>query len=124
MEIKHFIEDKVQYYQLYAACPECSENGKPCSVGSWVCGECGGDIYVGDNAHIYCSKCKKDFKVIYAHYMCPCCSSGVLCNTVEYTPQPNPSYLSVSMPGSLSRITGLVWFNKYVEELMKQFKQL
>ena len=119
MEIKHFINEDVEYYQLYAGCPECLKNGTPCSADFWVCGECGGDIYVGDNAHIYCSKCEKDFKAIYAHYICPFCSSGVLCNTVEYSPQPNIS-TSLSMAATPSSVAGLAWLNKFVKELMKQ----
>lgn len=119
MEIKHFIKEQVEYYQLYAGCPECLKNGTPYSADFWVCGECG-DIYVGDNAHIYCSKCEKDFKAIYAHYMSPCCSSGVLYNTVEYSPQPNIS-ASLSMAATQSSVAGLAWLNKFVKELMKQY---
>ena len=119
MEIKNFIKEGIIYYQLYVSCPECMKNGSPCDPSFWVCGECGGDIYVGDNAHMYCSKCEKDFKAIYAHYICPCCSSGVLCNTVEFTSQPNIS-TSLSMAATLSSVAGLAWLNKFIEELMKQ----
>ena len=108
MEIKHFVKEEVEYHQLYGECPECSKNAD-----FWVCGECGGDIYLGDNAHIYCSKCKKDFKAIYAHYICPCCSSGVLCNTVVYTPRPN-SLSNIPLPAA-----GIDWLCKFVQELKK-----
>lgn len=72
---KHFSKDGVEYFQLYIPCPSCIEEGKPTQRSYWTHANCGGELYVGDNAHLYCEKCGKSEIVFKCRYMCPNCSN-------------------------------------------------
>lgn len=73
--MKHFSKDEVEYFQLYIPCPSCIERGKPTQPSYWTHADCGGDLYVGNNAHLYCEKCGKSEIVSKCKFMCPCCSN-------------------------------------------------
>lgn len=76
----YFDKEGVNYFQLYIKCPVCLEEFGQIEALEpiyWthdykVNGEaCGGDIYVGDNAHYYCKKCGHTSHVVNWAYKCP-----------------------------------------------------
>lgn len=73
--IIHFSKEGVEYFLLYISCPSCIEGGKPTQASYWTHADCGGDLYVGDNAHIYCEKCGKSEIVSKCKFMYPYCSN-------------------------------------------------
>lgn len=71
MEIDRIKIDDVVYYRLYARCPECLEQGRHVNQDFWTHADCGGDIYIGDNATFYCAKCNESIPWIRAEFECP-----------------------------------------------------
>lgn len=45
------MKDGTRYFKLYCKCPNCTENGENVPPSFWYCESCGGEIYLGDNAH-------------------------------------------------------------------------
>lgn len=75
--LKHFNLDGIEYFQLYIPCPVCLEKGWPTQPTYWLHGaiingtECGGEMYVGENAFYYCKKCGRTEPVLNYGYSCP-----------------------------------------------------
>lgn len=69
--MNRFSKDGVEYFQLVIPCPSCLENGKPTQTMTWTHSECGGDMYVGENAFYYCKKCGHTAPVVLWAYSCP-----------------------------------------------------
>lgn len=71
MAIEHFSQSGIEYFQLFIPCPSCIEKGKPTQPSYWTHSECGGDLYVGENAFYYCKKCGHTRPVMLWKYSCP-----------------------------------------------------
>ena len=71
MEIDRIKIDDVVYYRLYVRCPECLEQGRHVNQDFWTHADCGGDIYIGDNAHFFCNRCKTTVPILNCSYECP-----------------------------------------------------
>ena len=69
--IKNFTKDGVEYYSLYVACPNCIMEGRPAQPVFWIHDNCGGQMYIGDDAHVYCEKCKSKFPIPNCQFECP-----------------------------------------------------
>ena len=119
MELKSFIKDGVKYYQLFAPCPKCVELGHYVTPQKWICEKCGGDIYVGDNAHLYCPECENDFKMVFAHLGCPHCLQYGYENVVKFDPGIPHSYQELAFIGACM-VHSPMWIKNFVEELVKQ----
>ena len=119
MELKSFIKDGVKYYQLFAHCPTCVELGHYVTPQKWICEKCGGDIYVGDNAHLYCPECENDFKMVFAHLGCPHCLQYGYENVVKFDPGIPHSYQELAFIG-VCMVHSPMWIKNFVEELVKQ----
>lgn len=118
MELKSFIKDGVKYYQLFAPCPTCVELGHYVTPQKWICEKCGGDIYVGDNAHLYCPECENDFKMVFAHFECPCCRQDGCENIIKFDRRIPHNYPSL---GAICLYRGSpLWIKTFLEELRKQ----
>lgn len=62
--------DGVTYVRLEMPCPVDEEfHGHNRHL--WQHSGCGGDMYLGDNATFYCSKCKESIPCILAKFECP-----------------------------------------------------
>lgn len=62
----------IHYIRLISSCPVCfevSEIHTPKTY--WMHEECHGDIYIGDNATLYCKHCGKKVSIENAIFMCP-----------------------------------------------------
>ena len=71
MALNQIQENGVSYFQLYIACPVCFENGRNTPRSFWEHYNCGGDIYIGENAFYKCKKCGHSSHVKYWGYNCP-----------------------------------------------------
>lgn len=71
--IDSFVKDGTQYFELYCKCPNCIEVGRDVSPSFWYCESCGGEIYVGDNAHLYCKECGRERNIMHSAFKCPNC---------------------------------------------------
>ncbi len=75
MELKKIEKDGAVYFQLYVECPSCSEAGnRSVPAVFWTHADDDGDIYIGDNAHILCEKCGKEFHVSEVIFGCSVCN--------------------------------------------------
>lgn len=119
MELKSFIKGGVEYYKLFAPCPKCCELGHHiCPPRVWICGECGGDVYVGSNAHLFCLKCEKDFKLVFAHFECPDCRHNGFENIVNFDCRIPHSYPALAYVATYN--ADLKWSLNLIKELNNQ----
>ena len=72
-QIDRLIKDGTPYYELYCKCPNCVEVGKDVPPSLWHHEHCDGEIYVGENAHLYCRKCGRERHIMYSAFKCPDC---------------------------------------------------
>lgn len=70
---KYFLKGGTHYYELYCSCPNCTENEGNVPRSLWHCESCGGDIYVGCNAHLYCKECGRERHIMHSAFKCPLC---------------------------------------------------
>jgi hypothetical protein len=63
----------VTYFTLHIACPVCREKGITTPQTNWIhaYNNCGGLIYVGENAYYYCDDCGHTEFVQHWKYKCP-----------------------------------------------------
>lgn len=116
MDIKSYEKDGISYYQLYISCPVCYERGKMLPQTYWSHGEdCGGDIYIGENALYRCSKCGFTSHVMNWKYKCP-----------EHSTDAENAYIGVSgaalasvvsMAGQLTVKAGVAWLQEFLKNL-------
>ena len=59
------------YYRLRYHCPVCIERGYQPEMRFWKHGDCGGDMYLGGNAHFMCDKCGETDHIMNYGYSCP-----------------------------------------------------
>lgn len=111
-----FEKDDAQYHQLYCQCPICVANGKTVPPSFWIHAGCGGDIYIGDNAHLYCSLCGKESHVTCSTYACPeHCNVDEKLVDLDYRPY-IPDFHTPPL-GLLVKVAGIVWLRKYLKNL-------
>lgn len=70
-DCKEFEMGGTKYYRLLMRCPVCVERDWPTVLDYWQHADCGGNIYLGDDATFYCSKCHETIPCLLAHYHCP-----------------------------------------------------
>lgn len=101
------------YYELYMACPICT-NRRQCDAATyWKQSSCGGKIYVGDNANFYCEKCgeRKHWSNCRFHH-CHINESKVVINEITFE-SPSVSFAeAISISGDLVIAAGLPWLTK------------
>lgn len=74
----------VTYWRLYTKCPVCFNNARDVPSSFWYHKQCGGDIYIGNNAKLYCEKCGWSIHVAKAKFNCP-----IHCKCEEETVEPS-----------------------------------
>lgn len=105
----------IVYYRLYVPDPVAKERNIPSVVDFWQHDECCGDIYIGSNAHLYCSGCGREIPVINARWKSPTVYN-VEDNYISFD---NNGFLPcvTTLFGALARMvntTGLKWFQKLI----------
>lgn len=111
IKIGSFEKNGVLYYQMYTRNPICVECGKETPPLFWKHNECGGDIYIGNNAHLYCEKCGALFH--HSHMKIHCKSDGC-CDTVFVSETNDENYYDhlIGCAGYLIKHTGLPWLKE------------
>lgn len=63
--------DGVTYWRLWYRCPVCYHlRGYDLSHSFWVCKQCGGDVFIGDNAKLLCKDCGWSVHVSKTKFNC------------------------------------------------------
>lgn len=107
----------VEYYRLYCKCPVCVERGYDSEPVYWQHQECEGDMYIGDDATLFCERDATVIPVTQAEFLCPNhrASKGFLVRH-GYTTTPNfPIILD-----ELVHSVGLEWINRFVKNLIQE----
>ena len=81
--------------------------------------DCGGEMYVGDNAHLVCGRCGMDFsiefwKVIFAKY------AGIETNNLRHTKEKQNLDEIMQLVGDVIKDAGIKWFRKYMDSVTQE----
>lgn len=114
------IQDKVvngvQYYSAYFSCPVCIERGNTYPPSFWVHSSCPNDhLYIGANATLYCSGCRKTMNIMDAKYACPHHSKAA----EEYVGIGDPLTMAEAMSSALAltKRAGKDWVTRFLQAL-------
>ena len=67
-----FYQNGIHYIRFISSCPVCLElSGINTPKSYWMHEECHGDIYIADNATLYCKHCDKKVSIENAVFLCP-----------------------------------------------------
>ncbi len=102
------------YFKLRIACPVCHDQGRNTPQTFWIHYNCGGALYVGDNAHYNCDQCGTDSHVKNWSYGCPE-HSGDRLEFIKASAQGLAQ--SVSTAGQMVSETGNKWLISFLENL-------
>lgn len=118
-----FEKDGTKYFHLYVACPVCRERGVISPKSYWIHAndDCNGNIFIGDNAHLYCEKCGAEEHISKCKFSSTCCDSDVKESTILFGVE-NEKYsvdvgYAISLVGMMVTVTGNQWTMKCLENL-------
>lgn len=114
MALEKFQENGYTYIQLYISCPVCLDQGRTTPHTYWHHHNCGGNIYVGDNARYKCTKCGKSDHVQEWGYNCPYHSNSAD-DFVGASCQALASALSTA--GQMTTALGVAWLQRFLANL-------
>lgn len=113
-------KDGFTYYELYISCPVCYSNGKKLPQSYWQHKDCGGQLYMGDNANLYCIKCQTEKNIAYWENGCTHTNDASLDGIVTLLDKPVlPLGNAISMSGQLTAAAGISWLQRFLENLGK-----
>ena len=105
------------YYRVRCPCPVCLERGYHTEMRYWKHGDCGGDMYLGGNAHFLCDKCGETNHMMNYGYSCPIHN---ISSKGEFIGEINSEYYR---PGIATRIlceeVGLDFLEEFIIKLKK-----
>lgn len=116
--IKNFTQDGIEYYSLYVECPNCIVDGRPARQVFWTHDNCGGQMYIGDDAHVYCEKCKSKFPITNCQFECPDCTQYRREAVVKNEPNMDNVAGSITISGLISYYAGIKWLNRFTSALI------
>ena len=73
MDVK-IVKNGVNYYRLYCKCPVCIERGIVTEPVYWqhkYSIDCGGDMFIGENAMLLCERDAETIPLIQSEFICP-----------------------------------------------------
>lgn len=118
--MESFQEGDVTYFKLKVSCPVCLEQGRQTKQSFWVHeGGCGGDMFVGDNTHYHCKKCKEDKYVNQWEFGCPEHSGGSS-YYMKIRPEGSTGSTDIAVGGQMVTATGSKWLIRFLEN-MREF---
>lgn len=114
--IDSFVKDGTHYFKLYCKCPNCIEVGRDVPPSFWYCEDCGGEIYVGDNAHLYCKECGRESHIFHSAFKCPnCCKvEDEVVNLYDISEWPHTQN---QITGLMVRRAGIPWLVSLLKNL-------
>lgn len=115
VHINGIAKDGYSYFQLYIKCPICNQEGRPAPPEFWIHGDCGGDIYIGENACYLCKDCGYTDHLMKWKYWCPNHSKSddeyvELTDKAEYADV-------VAAAGQLVKTAGIPWLTTLLKNL-------
>ena len=67
------------------SCPRCKSEGYNCPPEYWTCSECGGILFIDENAYVHCDKCGNEAYLLQMSLMCNSGRHGYeLCSSNAY----------------------------------------
>ena len=114
-----FIQNGVEYYQMFIGCPGCVMDGRPTRPTQWYHHVDGGEMYIGDNGYYYCIDCKKTMPVIDWAYVCADCEKAghekaVKIDNLKHVAE------TMSVSGLVTSVAGMEWLVRITNALIKQ----
>lgn len=114
MALSKFEDNGVTYFQLYIRCPVCIGQGKtdlPLVFWTHTDDNCGGNLYIGDNAFFKCRKCGFSDHVIklkwkYGGFACH--HSDEECLRLQD---------AIGLVGQIVTETGNEWLRRFLENM-------
>ena len=112
--------NSVIYVRLYCRCPVCVERGYYPEPHYWQHNASGGDMYIGDNATLFCEMDGTVIPVTQAEFFCPnhSASNGFF---VKHGLTAHTDIFSI-ITGKLVQSVGLEWTQKFLNNLLNQEK--
>ena len=116
MSLKSFESEGYSYFELHIACPVCRERGITTPQTGWIDAHnnCGGIIYVGENAY-YCCEYGHTAHIRECKYKCPSHSTS----DDEYIGVGSSAAITevMSCAGQMVSEVGQKWLVKFLENL-------
>jgi hypothetical protein len=118
MSLSNFTKNGVTYFQLFISCPVCQDKGVNTEHSFWTHydNDCGGDVYLGENAFYLCKKCGKSAHAMKWRYGCPQ-HSNMDDELSFYSATPAALASVVSCAGMLVTETGISWLTEFLKNL-------
>ena len=121
MSLKLFQEDGNTFCLLNTKCPVCLDQGRHTEELFWKHGDnnCGGEIYVGNNAFYKCIKCGTSAHVRHWVHCCPSCSdsSDAFVKIGIQTCSPQTLALTLSIARRMVEECGLLWLQSFLANM-------
>ena len=121
VNLEKFQENGYTYIRLYISCPVCLDNHRTTPHKYWAHHNCGGDIYVGDNAHYKCTKCGQANHVQKWGYNCPSHTNS-LDEFVGASCQALAS--AIATAGQMTTALGVAWLQRFLANLESSGEQI
>lgn len=114
-EIKRKQIGKTTYFELFANCPINYSDGKYAASNNWIHKDCGGTIYIGDNAYYLCDSCNSEEHVKNWKISSPDRSFTVNTDIEEKESIPT----GLLFAGIMVNETGLIWLQTFIKNTGK-----
>jgi hypothetical protein len=114
MALEKFTADSYTYFQLRISCPVCVDQGRNTAQSFWVHHNCGGSIYVGDNANFKCRKCNYSDHVKRWSFNCP---SHTNANFEMLKASSQALAQAISTAGQMVSETGHRWLIEFLKNM-------
>lgn len=111
-------KDGVTYIELYICCPECYDKGIPSKDSFVVHKDCGGSIYIGDNASYLCDSCNSESFVQNWKIHCDCESESI---QMFESNESLSDFIHIQIAGLMVHHTGVEWLQRFTHHLSKDF---
>lgn len=107
--------DGFNFYELYISCPKCIDIGIVSNSIFATHKNCGGRIYIGDNAHYLCLECDSTSPAFNWRIECQCENS----DQIEFTETDNREFSRwhISIAGQLVSKTGVAWLQRFLQNI-------
>jgi len=114
--MEKIVKGDVTYYRLFCPCPKHTAAGSHVPKHYWKNRQNLGDIYIGDNACLYCPLDATIVHITQWELCCPECS-----NMEDYFVRRSRNSIGlnniIDVAGSMVQQTGIEWLNKFIMNL-------
>lgn len=119
MENKGYIKiEDVSYIRL-SSCDPVSEQSTYVTH-FWKHHDCGGDIFIGDNAHFLCEKCGQMWPVSFSNFMTPTTTS---LNDFYISQTKTFTGYHIALGEECIDNLGIDWFVRFCDNVKKQYNR-